>query len=332
MATDAPWLIPSRSNLSTPAAFDDAFEVVDEGLERDLRRVPVGHAVRALIVADERMAARELVKPVAPDRALPVLLEMIEPVGRLHQRRPFAHDRKGQPGPVLGAGVADDLLRQSGVRELGAFLRFLLDLPAPGRRRLAKFALEGAGERGLRIEAHRISDVRRVLLAVAKHVGGHAHPPPRAVPHRRLADQLGKFLAEDGARNARLAREFLYVQVFGIAAVDDRQRLADRRVRQSAKPAARAIRQMFDIFPHRLRQEQLGQLRHDFRRRLLLGQEAHRRVEPLGFAADDLERQERRQRIQQRMVAGVRGFEEAAPDFGLRSVSPASKPCGPLRS
>ena len=56
---------------------------------------------------------------------------------------------------------------------------------------------------------------------------------------------------------------------------------------------------------------------------MLLGEEAHRTVEPLRFAPGDIERQQRRQRIEQRMVAGLGGFEEAAPHFGLGPVRPA---------
>src|SRR5690606_7628844 len=50
--------------------------------------------------------ADEVADPMPPDRAVPVVLEMIEPVRRLHQRRPVADDRIGKPGTVVRGAEA----------------------------------------------------------------------------------------------------------------------------------------------------------------------------------------------------------------------------------
>ena len=216
------------------------------------------------------------------------MLDMVEPVGRLDQRRALADHRIGQASAVLRRAIADHLLRAGpAARASCARLLLVLDPPAPGRRRLAIFALERAVERRLAVEADGIGDVGGVVLAVAQHVGGHPHPPPRAITHRRLAEQLDEALAEHGARHACLARESLDVELFGVAPVDDRQRLRHRRVGEPAQPARSrrpAARRHNRGSPG---QEQLGQPRDHFRRRVLLGEEAHRAVEPSRFPADD---------------------------------------------
>ncbi len=304
-------------------AIGDAFEVVDEGLERQVGRIPVAEAVAALVVADERAAARELLDPVPPQRAVPVVLDMVEPVRGLDRRRPLAGHRISEPRAVARRAIEHLLRRQVAAQQrLRAFLLLGLDPAPPGRRRDSIFALERAVERGLAVEADRISDVGGVLLAVAQHVRRHAHPPARAIAHRRLAEQLAEPLSEHGARDSRLAGQALDVEILGVALVDDRQRLRHRRVGKSAQPAARSRREPTDIFADRLGDEQLGEPGDDLGRRRLLGDEAHRAVEPLRLAARDIEREERGQGIEQGVRAAFGGAEEAAPDLGLRPVGP----------
>ena len=165
------------------------------------------------------------------------MLEMVEPVRRLHQRRTLPHHRIGEASPVLRRRIADNLLRKAQPLSFLAGLRAFLELPAPRRWWLPIFALERAREGGLRVEADGIGDVRGVLLAVAKHVRRHAHSPSRAVPHRRLADQLGELLAEHRAGDACLAREPLDVEILGVVGVDDRKCLRDCGIGKPPKPA-----------------------------------------------------------------------------------------------
>src|SRR5262245_3051719 len=72
---------------------DQAFEVVDHCLESEVGYFPVGEPVPALIVTDERTHLREGIKPVPPNRAFPVILEMRHPMRSPHHRRTVAANR-----------------------------------------------------------------------------------------------------------------------------------------------------------------------------------------------------------------------------------------------
>jgi hypothetical protein len=221
--------------LVEPQAIGDALEVVDEGLERQIGRVPVRQPVAALVIPDQRPAGAKFLDPVPPQRAVPIIFQMVEPIGGLDQRRALAGDRECELGAVGRRAMADLLGRQVGsLHAASARLLFRFDLPPPRRRRLAELALERAVERRLAVEADRISDVGGVLLAVAQHVGGDPHPPPGAVTHRRFAEQLDEALPKHAARHAGFAREALDVDLLGVAAMDDRQRLGDGWVGEAA--------------------------------------------------------------------------------------------------
>ena len=79
---------------------DDGFEIAHERLEGDVLDVPVGKSVPALVVAHELMIPRELGEHVTPDGALPVELQMIQPVRGFDQRRTFADHRVGDTDAV----------------------------------------------------------------------------------------------------------------------------------------------------------------------------------------------------------------------------------------
>src|SRR5258708_21783961 len=68
--------------------FDHALEVARECLVRDVVHLPVGEAVAACVVANQPVPRGQLAQQVAPDRAFPIILEAIEPVGSLEQRWP----------------------------------------------------------------------------------------------------------------------------------------------------------------------------------------------------------------------------------------------------
>ena len=88
-------------------------EVPDPGVHRHLARRPVGQPATALVVPDEGMVACELAEPVAPDRAVPVELEMVEPVGGFDQGRAAAHRREGDACAVRGGAEANGLSRKT---------------------------------------------------------------------------------------------------------------------------------------------------------------------------------------------------------------------------
>ncbi len=89
---------------------DDGLEVADEGVEGDVVTVPVGQAVAALVVAQQRVALGQPADHVPPDRALPVELQVVQPVGGLDERGPLPGGRPGNAGAVGGRAEPDLLL------------------------------------------------------------------------------------------------------------------------------------------------------------------------------------------------------------------------------
>ena len=59
---------------------DDCLKVGHPGVERERVNVPVGHAVAPRVVANERMLARQPAKDMPPNRAYPIVLQMVQPV------------------------------------------------------------------------------------------------------------------------------------------------------------------------------------------------------------------------------------------------------------
>jgi hypothetical protein len=88
---------------------DHRLEVAHPGLEGNLGGIAVGEAAATRVEAHQRVAARQALDPVAPDGAAPVVLEVREPVGRLHERRAAAGRGVGKPHAV-GAGAEAQVL------------------------------------------------------------------------------------------------------------------------------------------------------------------------------------------------------------------------------
>ena len=105
-ATYAPDLDAAPSPVQ-PGGVDDGLQVVHPVVEREPPDVPVRQPAASLVVPDQAEPARQLGQPVPPHRALPVVGEVAQPVGGLHQRRARAADRVGQPGAVTGRREPD---------------------------------------------------------------------------------------------------------------------------------------------------------------------------------------------------------------------------------
>src|SRR4029453_5898900 len=60
---------------------DDAFKVTYEGIEQKCLELPMGQAVSARIVPNQPVFGGENMQQMTPDRALPIIVEMIEPIG-----------------------------------------------------------------------------------------------------------------------------------------------------------------------------------------------------------------------------------------------------------
>ena len=96
-----------------PAVLDHGLQVADPGLEREVLDVAVGQAVPAFVVPDHRGHLTEVAQEVPPHRALPVVLQVAEPAGRDHQRRPGAVHGVRDPHAVGGAAEPHVLVRPS---------------------------------------------------------------------------------------------------------------------------------------------------------------------------------------------------------------------------
>jgi len=65
---------------------NDGLEIRDPFLERQIGYVPIGQAVAPLVEPDKQVVARQLAEHVAPDGAVPVVLEMVQPIRSLDER------------------------------------------------------------------------------------------------------------------------------------------------------------------------------------------------------------------------------------------------------
>src|SRR5215510_693791 len=88
---------------------DNAFEVAYKSVERNVIELPIGQAVAARIVPDQPVFGGEDMQQVTPDRALPVVFEMIEPIGGFDQRRAMSCERIGNADSI-GRGAEVNLL------------------------------------------------------------------------------------------------------------------------------------------------------------------------------------------------------------------------------
>jgi hypothetical protein len=59
-----------------PDRVDDGLEIVHERLEGDVRNIAIGEPVASLVIPDQGPIAAELVQPVAPHAAPPLVLEV----------------------------------------------------------------------------------------------------------------------------------------------------------------------------------------------------------------------------------------------------------------
>jgi len=81
---------------------DHRLEILHERFERDVLRVPVGEAGRTLVVTDQPEAARQFAHERRPDRALPVIFDVVQPVRAFHDRKTAAAGRDREVHAVRG--------------------------------------------------------------------------------------------------------------------------------------------------------------------------------------------------------------------------------------
>lgn len=87
----------------------------------------VRKAAASLVVPDEHPGTRQAGQPVAPDRAVPVVVEMRQPVRSAHERRPISDRRVAEADTIVRCAEADPLFerRRSGGGWSGSRVRHL---------------------------------------------------------------------------------------------------------------------------------------------------------------------------------------------------------------
>src|SRR5208282_3371996 len=88
---------------------DDCCKVVDPRIQRYLIHVPIRQACAARIVTDQPMIARKPDKKMPPDRTLPIVFQMVQPVSGLDQRRTFSANGVSQAHAVCCPAIANFL-------------------------------------------------------------------------------------------------------------------------------------------------------------------------------------------------------------------------------
>src|ERR1041384_6809235 len=84
-----------------PGRLYDRFQIVNPRIERKIGALPIRQTITAFVIANKHVVAGELAQHVPPDRALPISLEVAEPVRRLHDRRACAYGRVRDPRSVV---------------------------------------------------------------------------------------------------------------------------------------------------------------------------------------------------------------------------------------
>ena len=89
---------------------NDGLKVTHPRVEGNIRDVAIGEAGPAFVVADEAEILGQILEEMTPDGALPIELEVVEPVGGFDEERAVAHCRVGDAEAVIGCGEADVLI------------------------------------------------------------------------------------------------------------------------------------------------------------------------------------------------------------------------------
>src|SRR5687768_11658686 len=89
-----------RERLARTGRFHDSLEIGDPAFEGEIADIPFGHPAATFVVAYEPEVTRQKPHPVAPDRALPLVFEVREPVRRLDEDRASSRVSPREPDAV----------------------------------------------------------------------------------------------------------------------------------------------------------------------------------------------------------------------------------------
>src|SRR6185312_3275709 len=126
---------------------DDAFEIGDEALDRDVLGLAVRQAAAARVVTQEPVALAQGFDPRSPDGSLPIEIEVAQPVRGAHQRRALPGHSVGDSRVVRRARKLDlRLARGSGAH--GGSVRGR----SPSPNDVARPAKPPAGRKGVQAQ------------------------------------------------------------------------------------------------------------------------------------------------------------------------------------
>jgi hypothetical protein len=91
---------------------DHRLEIAHEGLERDVRNVPIGKAGSALVVADQAELLGQAAQQGRPHRTLPIELDVVHPVRGLDHRQAVSAHRDREIDAFRRAAKAHLLSRR----------------------------------------------------------------------------------------------------------------------------------------------------------------------------------------------------------------------------
>ena len=189
---------PFQSN-----GLDHSLKVTPEGIEGEIPDVPVRETVAARVISDELVLGGNRLKQRPPDRIFPVVLEMVQPIGRLHEWRALPDHRIGNLSAVRFGAEADFLPQRTGADRFGLRAGYG-NGDRDGRRgefrhrRLRPAAADLAHK--AQPLARDSTDQRLLLAAVANRLAGRGNPARQCrVGHNAAAPDRGEeiILADD---------------------------------------------------------------------------------------------------------------------------------------
>ncbi len=123
--------MPSSANGSLQIGRrDHGLQILDPALEREVADVPVGHTAPALVVTHEAEVIAEEANPVSPDRALPFVFEVGQPVRGLDQHGSRARLGPGELDSVSGTHDTGFAEWASSSSDVTSFARIGSNVPA----------------------------------------------------------------------------------------------------------------------------------------------------------------------------------------------------------
>src|SRR6185503_173894 len=98
-----------REWLADLSRIDDRFQILDPALKRQITDIQIGHSAAALVITNVAEIVAEKSYPMPPDRTLPFILEMRQPVRGLDHHRSRTRLRPGELDAIGSTQVTNSL-------------------------------------------------------------------------------------------------------------------------------------------------------------------------------------------------------------------------------